>query len=223
MAGIEVEPELLASAEGLEGPFGGDQIVGDLRGVDLEREADAAFGKHVEDWVPAFGELGESGVDHRHRHRREAVEKMPDRRSGEAVDDTDAELLGGPRRPLHLLGRAAVHAVGVAVSPHVRRQDRLMTLVDSVADRLADEVGGDGVDGELVALELIALLGAVRSLLECPRGVEVVAPAGQLESLVAELAGFAGEIVEGQIGPLAGEQRDRTWHGGTPDDGEGRA
>ena len=38
MAGIEVESELLPAPEGLEGPFGGDQIVGDLGGVDLERD-----------------------------------------------------------------------------------------------------------------------------------------------------------------------------------------
>jgi hypothetical protein len=47
VAGIEVESELLAAAERLESALGGDQIVGDLRGVDLEREADATFGEDV--------------------------------------------------------------------------------------------------------------------------------------------------------------------------------
>ena len=98
-----------------------------------------------------------------------------------------------------------------------------MAIVDPVADRLADEVGGDGVNGEFVALELVTLLGAVRGLLECPGGVEVVAPAGQFEPLVAELARFPGEIIEGQIGPLAGEQRDRSRHEAAPDDGGLRA
>jgi hypothetical protein len=144
---------------------------------------------------------------------------MPDRGAGEAVDDTDAEFLGGPGRPLHLLGRAAIDAIRVAVAPHMRRQDRLVALVDSVADRLADEMRRDGMHREVVALELVALLGAVRGFFERPGGIEVVAPAGQLEPLVAKLARFPGEVIEGQIGPLAGEQRDRSRHGGAPDNG----
>jgi hypothetical protein len=63
--------------------------------------------------------------------------------------------------------------------------------------------------GELVALELVALLGTVRGLLERPGGIEVVAPAGQLEPLVAKLARFPGKVIEGQIGPEGVEQFEK--------------
>src|SRR5699024_3599566 len=42
--------------------------------------------------------------------------------------------------------------------------------------------------------------------------VEVVAPAGDLEAVVAPLAGEPGHLLERQIGPLSGEQRDRSCH-----------
>ena len=41
------------------------------------------------------------------------------------------------------LGGPLAHALGIAVAPDVRRQDRLVPLVDVVAHRLADEVVGD--------------------------------------------------------------------------------
>ena len=42
--------------------------------------------------------------------------------------------------------------------------------------------------------------------------LEMIAPAGQLDAVVAELFGFAGHLLQRQIGPLTGEERDRTWH-----------
>jgi hypothetical protein len=138
---------------------------------------------------------------------------VPDARAGEAVDHRHAELLRGPRRLLHLFDRPLVDAVGLAVAPDMGGQDRLVALVDPIADGLADEVARDRVDGEVIPLERIALRGAVAALLERPSDVEVVAPAGQLETLVAELLRLAGEILERQVGPLAGEQRDGTGHG----------
>ena len=94
----------------------------------FEREPHAALAEHVEDRVPALGELLEAVVDHRLGHRRERIEQVPDARAGEAVDDADAELLGGAGRVLHVLGRAAIDAGRIAVAPHVRRQDRLVPL-----------------------------------------------------------------------------------------------
>ena len=40
----------------------------------------------------------------------------------------------------------------------------------------------------------------------------MVAPAGELEPVEAPATGFRGEILEGQVGPLAGEERDGTRH-----------
>jgi hypothetical protein len=41
---------------------------------------------------------------------------------------------------------------------------------------------------------------------------EVVAPAGEFESVVAHLFREWGEFFEGKVGPLAGEQGDGSWH-----------
>ena len=55
----------------------------------------------------------------------------------------DAQLLRGAGRLLHLLGRARVHARRIAVAPDVRRQDRLVPLVDVVQTAWPDQVVAD--------------------------------------------------------------------------------
>ena len=92
-----------------------------------------------------------------------------------------------------------------------------MAGVDRVADGLADEVVADRPDVEAVALEQLAPLAAVRVVGERGVDVEVVAPAGELEAVEAPLAGLGGELGERQVGPLAGEQRDWSWHEGAND------
>ena len=47
-----------------------------------------------------------------------------------------------------------------------------------------------------------------------PDDVEVVAPAGDLQAVVAPFAREAGDFLEGQVCPLAGEKRDRSRHRG---------
>ena len=58
----------------------------------FERELYAALGEHVEDRVPALGELFETVVDHRVWHRRERIQQVPDGRAGEAVHHADAKF-----------------------------------------------------------------------------------------------------------------------------------
>ena len=137
---------------------------------------------------------------------------MPDARAGEAVDHADAQLLGGPGGVLHFLGGAAADAVRLAVAPDVRRQDRLVPGVDVVQHALADQVIRDGKHLQVVLFEQVAFAAAVRVVGEGLVDLEVVAPAGQLEPVVAELAGFFAQRFEGQIGPLTGEQRDGASH-----------
>ena len=63
-----------------------------------------------------------------------------------------------------------------------------------------------------VALEQLAPLAAVGVVGERGVDVEVVAPAGELEAVEAPVAGLGGELGERQVGPLAGEQGDGSWH-----------
>ena len=73
MAGVEIESERRPAAQGLQRPAGGGDVEGDLRGVDFEGEADAAFVENVQNRIPHRGEMAESLLDHLVRHGREAV------------------------------------------------------------------------------------------------------------------------------------------------------
>src|SRR4051812_4641679 len=82
---------------------------------------------------------------------------------------------GGARGVLELVGGAPADAFGVAVAPHVGRERALMTGVDRIADRLADEVVADREHVQVVALEQLAALAAVGLVRERGVDVEVVA------------------------------------------------
>jgi hypothetical protein len=85
--------------------------------------------------------------------------------------------------------------------------------VDRVADRLADEVVADRPAPEAVALEQLAPPPAIPGIGERRSDVEVVAPAGELESVVPPARGLLGQLGERQVGPLAGEQGDGSRRG----------
>ena len=95
MAGVEIEAEFLAVVQRLESPFGRIEVKGDFRGVNFQGELHAAFAKHVENRIEAFGEQLETGIQHLRGHGRKRIIEMPDARAGESVYDADAELLGG--------------------------------------------------------------------------------------------------------------------------------
>jgi hypothetical protein len=86
-----------------------------------------------------------------------------------------------------------------------------VALVDRVvADRLPDEVVGDGEDLQVVLGQQLEATGDVRLVGQRLVDLEVVTPAGDLQSVVAPLGGEPAHLLERQVGPLAGEQRDRS-------------
>ncbi len=87
-----------------------------------------------------------------------------------------------------------------------------MSLVDPVAHRLADQVRGDREALEAVAVEDLPASVDVARVGERLVDVEVIAPAGELEAVEAPAPSLVGELLERQVGPLAGEERDRTCH-----------
>ncbi len=213
VARVPVEAERLAVPDRLEGAHGRPVVVRDLARVHLVGEPHADLVEHVEDRVPAVGEVLVAGVDHLLRRRREHRDVLPDRRAGEADDGLHAELRGEARGVLHLLGGALTHALRVAVAPHLVGEDAAVALVDRVvADGLALEVVRDRPDLEVVLLEQGELALDVAGLVPAPR-VEVVAPAGELEAVVAPPGGELRDLLERQVGPLAGEQGDGASHG----------
>ena len=87
-----------------------------------------------------------------------------------------------------------------------------MARVDAVADRLADEMRADRQHVQVAALQDLLLRPAVAVVREGLVDLEVVAPAGELEPVEAPAAGLRGEILQRQVGPLAGEERDGARH-----------
>ena len=126
VAGVEVDPEAGAVADRGERLARGQEVVGDLGGVDLEREAHALGLEDVDDRAPQLRERRVAALDLDEVVGRERVEEVPDRRAGEARHHVDPELRRRAGGVLHPLGRALAHARGVAVAPHLGRQDRLV-------------------------------------------------------------------------------------------------
>ena len=212
VARVEVDAEALAVPDRVERPARGDEVVGDLGRVHLEAEADALPVEDVHDRAPAVREVLVAAVDLGEVVGRERVEQVPDRRAGEAVHLLHAERAGRAGRVLHPLGRALAHALGVAVAPDLRRQDVAVTVVDRIADGLADQVRAERPALEAVALEQVALGLHVAGVGERLVDLEVVAPAGELEPVEAPAGGLLGQALERQVCPLAGEERHGSRH-----------
>ena len=83
-----------------------------------------------------------------------------------------------------------------------------MALIDEVAHGLADEVAGDGVTGQAVVREELPALLHVSLTGGGGVHIEVVAPAGEFEAIVAHFIGERREFFEREVGPLAGEECD---------------
>src|SRR5690606_41730893 len=110
---------------------------------------------------------------------------VPDRGAGEADDGVDAEVRGGAGRVHDLGGGAAADALRFAVAPDPLREDRLVAFVGVVADGLADEVVGDGPHLQVVLGEGLQLARDVVVVGDGLVDLEVVAPAGDLQAVVA--------------------------------------
>ena len=123
VAGVEVEAELGAVVERLEGRLGRVDVEGDLGRVDFQAELDAALLEDVEDRVPALGQELEAVVDHRVGDRRERVEQVPDRRAGEAVDDLHARASAAARAVSFISWIGPLATPSGLPSPQTCRQD----------------------------------------------------------------------------------------------------
>jgi len=71
-----------------------------------------------------------------------------------------------------------------------------VALVDRVTDRLSDEMRRDGNTLEAVAVQDLAPAVRVTRIGKRLVDVEVIAPAGELESVEAPGGGLAGELLQ---------------------------
>ncbi len=213
VAGIPVESEGGSVTDRVHGSLGRPVVVGDLARMHLMREPDALIVEDVEDRVPSVREVLVAVVDHRLGHWREHRHGLPDLRPGEADDGVHAETAGRPCGHLHLLGGPLPDAFGVAVAPDAVGQDPAVALVDRVvADGLSLEVVGDREELQVVLLQQVELVPHVAVVLGGLPDIEVVPPAGDLQPVIAPLGREPAHLDEGQVGPLAGEQGDRSRH-----------
>ena len=88
-----------------------------------------------------------------------------------------------------------------------------MPLIDRIADRLAHEVRAEREAPETLAFEQLSAGPPVVRIGDRGSHVEVVAPAGELEPLVAPGRGTRCELRKWKIGPLPGEESQRPSHG----------
>jgi hypothetical protein len=80
----------------------------------------------------------------------------------------------------HALRGALAHGLGVAIAPHIRRQDCLVTLVDVVADALPHQVGADRKAIQPLRRQHVPAAFHVVFVSQRLLDIEVVTPAGQL-------------------------------------------
>src|SRR5690606_34756725 len=218
---VEVEPEAPVATDRFDRALSGRDVEGDLRRMDLEPEVDVHSIERVEDRLETSREVIEASLPILLRRRRKRVDRMPDARPREAVDDGGKLLASGAGvdepptrlpRPDHLLGGTLADAFRIAIAPDVGRKDQFVPLVDRIADRLPDQMVRDRVRGEAVPLEDLPAPFAIGVVRERLIDVEMIAPAGELEAVVTKVRGLLAHGFERKIRPLSGEKRDGSRH-----------
>ncbi len=213
VARVEVDAEARAAVDRRPACGGGHEVVGDLGRVDLEREAHALGVEDVDDRPPALGELLVAAVDRGEVVRRERVEQVPDRRAGEAGHLRDAERArrrarcpssARPPRRARPPGRRRPRPPAAGSPGGARRSGRR---------RLADEVRADRPAAEPVPLEQRPPLRRARSRSRrAPGRPRSGRPSTRARDRRSPSRRPRGELLERQVRPLAGEQRDGAGH-----------
>ena len=128
--------------------------------------------------------------------------------SGPGVEKYSRGAGGG----FHLLGGALADAFGFAIAPNVGGQYCLVPLVNQIAHGLTHEMRRDGKTFQVVFRKQRPFPFDVIGFGERTVHFEVIAPAGEFHAVVAHRFDFGREVGERKVGPLAGEQGDRSWH-----------
>ena len=213
VTGIEVESEGRMMVDRFKCMLRGDQVVGNLCWMHFQRKADADIRKDVQNGQPTLCEVVVSRLHMFRRCWRKEVQVRPDARTGKAVHNRYAQLRSGPRRVFHGLSCPLTDAFGIAVAPDCTGQNGLVPIVDTIAYRLADQMTRHGPRLEPVVGQQFMATLAVGVVGQRLGHIEMIAPAGQLKPVEAELCSLRGHGLQWQISPLAGEQRDWSGHG----------
>src|SRR5512147_41290 len=117
---------------------------------------------------------------------------MPDRAAGEAIDHPDPEIFCGMSGRHHMLLCAFAYALRLAVTPDVGREDRFVTIVNIVADRLANQVVADRPGFQAMPGEDFVPRVAIGLVLGTSADIKMIPPAGKLESIETEARCLSG-------------------------------
>src|SRR5262249_21028119 len=115
-----------------------------------------------------------------------------------------------------LLGGTLLHPSGAAVAPDVVRQQGAMARIDHVADGRADAMVAQGRGLQPETAQELQPPGGVFLGAGSVLDLEMVAPAGEVQALIAPLGGAGGQLLEREVGPGPGEQQDGTRHHALP-------
>src|SRR5215216_403856 len=211
VGGIEVETEAWPMINGLQRGNRGPVVVRDLAGMYLVGEADPYFIENVDDRVPPVGEVGVARLDDLVLDGRKHRRVMPNRRSGEPDDGVDAKRSGGACRGPQLFGGTLPYTLRVTITPDPWVDHVLVAIVDDrFAHRLTIEVVRDRPTAEPMFLQNVLATPDIPVIFGSFCDVEMITPAGDLQSVVAPFRSESAHLLERQIGPLSREQRDRS-------------
>ena len=208
VAGVEVQAELGAVGKLLQQLLGGVVVESDLAGMDLQGELDAVGLELIQDRGPQAHDLVVAVLDHLLGGLGEGIQPLPDGRAGEARDHIAAQLLGHHGGLLHGVDRPGADLLRLVGQ---RRGSKVVQPgIGSVAHTLADDVAGQSLADQVVLRQGLLDPGHVAVIAVRTVNVDAVAPAGDLQAVIAHLGRQRTQFIEGQVRPLAGAKSYRS-------------
>ena len=212
VAGVKVDAKSRVVVDRGQRTMHGDDIIGDLGGMDFQPKLDAFGLENIKNRRPAVGKILIASVDVGLAGGREEIELSPHIAAGEAVDDVNAEKFGRARRVLDLFGAALAHTFRFTIAPQARGQNARMARINRVADALAYQVVANGEIFETILVQQIALFTHIAVAFQRFVHLKVVTPTGQLQAIEAPFADLLCQRGQRQIRPLAGKECNWSCH-----------
>ena len=206
VARVEVQPELGPVLELLEQALCGVVVEGYLGGMHLEAVLDAILAEDLQDGAPQVVYLLESALYHLLCGLREGVHVLPDGRTHEARHAIGAQLGGSNGCRLHRPDGPSPDAIGVV--GQFGRGEVVQARVVVVAYALARYMRAKRFHHKAVSLENGLYLLHIGIVLGCPNGVQMVAPSGEFDAVVAHLGGLTAQSVQVHVCPLTAHECD---------------
>ena len=155
MAWIKVNPKTRAVVNCIERFACRHKIVGDFGGMYFQGKLHAFPIKYVYNWIPALCNILVPFLDFGKVVRREGIEQVPDRRSGESSHRGNTKHCGCPGSIHHLFRGTLAHSLWLTITPNVSGENVLMARIYWIAYSLTDEVITDGVTFQIILIENI--------------------------------------------------------------------